>query len=119
MTTPVLVVGAGPVGLVAAARLTRLGVPTRLVDELPAPSPFSKAVVVHARTLEMLEAMGIAGPFIDAGVRITAAEVRSGGKLLVRSLSTTWPAGTPSCSTFPRTTARRSSPNTSSTSAAG
>jgi len=85
MTTPVLVVGAGPVGLVAAARLTRLGVPTRLVDELPVPSPFSKAVVVHARTLEMLEAMGIAGPFIDAGVRITAAEVRSGGKVLVRS----------------------------------
>jgi threonine dehydrogenase-like Zn-dependent dehydrogenase len=43
----VLIVGAGPVGLVCAARLTAMGVRPRVVDLLGAPSPLSKAVAVQ------------------------------------------------------------------------
>src|SRR5437764_9912723 len=79
----VLVVGAGPVGLVAASRLTAMGVRPRVVGLLEAPSPLSKAVAVHARTLELFAGMGIVDRFLDEGVRLDRAEMRSGGKVRV------------------------------------
>jgi NADPH-dependent dioxygenase len=51
----VLVVGAGAAGTVLALELARHGVEARVVDRLPAPSPFSRAVTVHARMLEIFE----------------------------------------------------------------
>lgn len=80
----VLIVGAGPVGLLAAARLASMGVRPRVIDLLEAPSPLSKAVAVHARTLELLAGMGIVDRFLDKGVRVTHAELRSQGKVHVR-----------------------------------
>jgi 2-polyprenyl-6-methoxyphenol hydroxylase-like FAD-dependent oxidoreductase len=79
---PVLVVGAGPVGLVAASELLRGGVPVRIVDRLPAPSPWSKAVAVHARSLEMLHAMGVDDRFVDACVRTVGATLMGDGNEL-------------------------------------
>src|SRR5437764_714744 len=79
----VLVVGAGPVGLVAASRLTAMGVRPRVVDLREAPSKLSKAVAVHARTLEMFAGMGIVDRFLDEGEQLARAELRSGGKLRV------------------------------------
>lgn len=56
-TEPILVVGAGPVGLTMACELTRHGVPVRIIDKAESPSLYSKAQVVHSRTLEILEEM--------------------------------------------------------------
>jgi 3-(3-hydroxy-phenyl)propionate hydroxylase len=55
---PVLVVGAGPVGLTSGTELLRRGVPVRCVDRAPAPSPLSKALLVWPRTLEILRRLG-------------------------------------------------------------
>jgi 2-polyprenyl-6-methoxyphenol hydroxylase-like FAD-dependent oxidoreductase len=68
----VLVVGAGPTGLVLAIWLTRLGVRVRIVDRNPAPSTTSRAVAVQARVLEMYMQLGLAAPVVDAGVRANA-----------------------------------------------
>jgi 2-polyprenyl-6-methoxyphenol hydroxylase-like FAD-dependent oxidoreductase len=48
----VLVCGAGPTGLVLALRLARSGVRVRIVDSAAEPGTTSRALVVHARTLE-------------------------------------------------------------------
>jgi len=55
---PVLVVGAGPVGLTVATELARRGVPVRCVDRAPAPSTLSKALLVWPRTLQVLRGLG-------------------------------------------------------------
>jgi 2-polyprenyl-6-methoxyphenol hydroxylase-like FAD-dependent oxidoreductase len=65
-TTDVLIVGAGPVGLSAAAELRRHGVRCRLVDRLPARLPYAKAVGVQPRTLEIWDRMGLARTVLEA-----------------------------------------------------
>ena len=49
----ILIVGAGPTGLVLALWLTRLGVRVRIVDQTAEPGTSSRAVGVQARTLEL------------------------------------------------------------------
>jgi 2-polyprenyl-6-methoxyphenol hydroxylase-like FAD-dependent oxidoreductase len=80
MSDPILVVGAGPVGLVAAARLARCGADVRIVDSLAQPSRLSKAVAVHSRTMEQLRAMGLAEAFEGAGVRTPSVSILAGTK---------------------------------------
>ena len=46
----VVIVGAGPVGLVAACELARRGVAFRIVDKLAAPTDESRAIAIHARS---------------------------------------------------------------------
>ncbi|MGH3828645.1 MAG: FAD-dependent monooxygenase, partial [Pseudonocardiaceae bacterium] len=67
-TTPVLVVGAGPAGLTLAIELLRRGVACRVIDRLPAPAPTSRAVIVHARTLELFDGAGLAEPLLRQGL---------------------------------------------------
>ncbi|MFD7735404.1 FAD-dependent monooxygenase [Kitasatospora phosalacinea] len=64
----VLVVGAGPVGLTAAAELRRHGVHCRIVDRITDPPPYPKAVGVQPRTFEVWEAMGLVGRALDAAL---------------------------------------------------
>ncbi|MFF7177226.1 FAD-dependent monooxygenase [Streptomyces sp. NPDC008121] len=64
----VLVVGAGPVGLTAAAELRRQGATVRIVDRLPARLPYAKAVGVQPRTLEIWDRMGMVREALDAAV---------------------------------------------------
>ena len=52
MSLDVLIVGAGPTGLLLAAQLARFGIKLRLVDQKPQPSDQSRAISVFARTLE-------------------------------------------------------------------
>jgi 2-polyprenyl-6-methoxyphenol hydroxylase-like FAD-dependent oxidoreductase len=66
--THVLVVGAGPVGLVAACELVRQGANVRIVDALEQPDPRSRAVVVHPRTQEALSVLGVL-PELEAAAR--------------------------------------------------
>jgi len=58
--TDVLVVGAGPTGLVLALWLTRLGAHVRIVDRLAEPATTTRALAVQARTLELYRQIGIA-----------------------------------------------------------
>jgi 2-polyprenyl-6-methoxyphenol hydroxylase-like FAD-dependent oxidoreductase len=60
VNTDVLICGAGPTGLVLALRLVRLGVGVRIADAAAEPGTTSRALVVHARTLEFYRQMGLA-----------------------------------------------------------
>ena len=53
--TDILIVGAGPTGLILAAALSRSGVRVVLIEKAPTRSPYSKALVIQAGTLEALE----------------------------------------------------------------
>jgi len=81
-TAKVLVVGAGPVGLVMACELARRGVPIRVIDALPAPTVESRAILIHARSLEMLERIGVAHEIIASGVRTDGQRMHADGKVL-------------------------------------
>lgn len=63
----VLVVGAGPVGMMAAAFLRRAGIACDIVDAKDGPVKESRALGIHARTLEFLNMLGLADTFIRAG----------------------------------------------------
>ncbi|MFG2563572.1 FAD-dependent monooxygenase [Streptomyces sp. NPDC048496] len=81
----VLVVGAGPTGLTAASEARRHGLSVRIIERKPRRSTFSKALVVHARTLEVFEAMGIADAVVAAGTRFAALNTHTGtGRRAVR-----------------------------------
>lgn len=58
-TTDVLIVGAGPTGLTLAISLQRQGVDVTLVDKLPDRLPWSRALGLHARSLEIFDALGV------------------------------------------------------------
>ena len=70
---PVLIVGAGPTGLVLALWLTRLGVAVRIIDKTAEPGTTSRALAVSARTLELYRQMGMDGPLVEGGVKVPAA----------------------------------------------
>ena len=78
MDTDVLVVGAGPVGLTMACELARHGVRVRIVDSAPSPSDTSRAVAIHARTLEMLFQMDLEEEFFAQGVVIRSLQFHTG-----------------------------------------
>ncbi|WP_440708986.1 FAD-dependent monooxygenase [Herbiconiux sp. YIM B11900] len=63
----VLIVGAGPVGLAAAAESARHGLAVRVIDELPAPNEQSRAVALQARTLESLHPLGVVDELLARG----------------------------------------------------
>ena len=65
----VLVVGGGPTGLGAAIELRRRGIHCRIIERRAGPSRTSRAITVHARTLEMLDDIGVAERFLHGGVR--------------------------------------------------
>ena len=67
--TDVLVVGAGPTGLTMAAELATRGVGCRIIDKAPARSQHTRALVVQARSLELMQKMGIADELVTRGRR--------------------------------------------------
>ncbi|POM26370.1 Pentachlorophenol 4-monooxygenase [Actinomadura rubteroloni] len=68
----VLIVGAGPTGLVAACELIRRGVGVRLVDRAPAASPYARAQLLWPRTLDLLEDLGALDAARSAGHTLNA-----------------------------------------------
>lgn len=78
----VLVVGAGPTGLLLASELHRRSVDCCIIDTQTAPLHWDRATVVHPRSLEVFESLGILEPFLAAGVKQRAARVYTGGGLL-------------------------------------
>ncbi len=77
---PVLIVGAGPTGLVLALWLTHLKVPVRLIDRAPEPGTTSRALAVQARTLELYTQIHLASTVVDRGHRVPAVNFWVGGK---------------------------------------
>ena len=68
MATPdVVVVGAGPTGLMLACELALGGVKARLLDERTDMPNITRAFAVHARTLELLDARGMADELLTRG----------------------------------------------------
>jgi 2-polyprenyl-6-methoxyphenol hydroxylase-like FAD-dependent oxidoreductase len=80
----VLVVGAGPTGLTLAGELLHRGLTVRIIDEAATALPWSRAVGVHARTLEILQRMGVADELIAKGQRLHGATLWSGGETIAR-----------------------------------
>jgi 2-polyprenyl-6-methoxyphenol hydroxylase-like FAD-dependent oxidoreductase len=78
--TDVLIIGAGPSGLALAAVLAAQRVPFRLVDAKPGPVPQSRAAIVHGRTLELLDRLGVAEQAMASGVPIQHVEIHEGGR---------------------------------------
>jgi len=79
----VLVVGAGPTGLVLAARLLARGVRTRVIDKAVGPAALSRAVSIHARVLELLDTMGLADTFIANGHQVRRFRMYAGRRTLL------------------------------------
>jgi 2-polyprenyl-6-methoxyphenol hydroxylase-like FAD-dependent oxidoreductase len=78
--TEVLIVGAGPTGLVLALWLTRLGVRVRIVDKTAEPGTTSRALAVQARTLEFYSQVGLADTVVERGRKTIAANLWVAGK---------------------------------------
>lgn len=73
---PVLVVGAGPVGFVAALRLAAFGVPVLLVEREPALQQDLRASTFHPPTLEMLDELGLTAGLMARGLKSRSWQVR-------------------------------------------
>src|SRR5438552_7147577 len=77
---PVVIVGAGPTGLVLALWLTRLGVRVRIVDKVAEPGTTSRALAVQTRTLELYRQIGLADTVVTAGRKMAAINLWTAGK---------------------------------------
>src|SRR3954469_16486447 len=73
--TDVLVVGAGPTGLMAGLVLTRRGVPVVIVDRKAAPTRESRAMAVQARTMEIYDQLGVVGTVLAGSHRVTRMQI--------------------------------------------
>lgn len=82
--TSVIIVGAGPTGLMAACQLQRLGIAYRIIDKKEGPTKESRALVVHARSLEIYEQMGLAQKALDQGQIIEKIQFSVKGKKVVQ-----------------------------------
>ena len=76
----VLIVGAGPTGLVLANWLARLGIPFRIIDKAAQPGTTSRALAVHARTLELYRQLDLTDAVIDNGHTVPAVNLWVKGK---------------------------------------
>src|SRR5512135_3106148 len=79
---PVLVVGAGPVGLTLACELRRHGVACRIIDQNDGPTPLneSRALGIQARTLEVFRETGIADAVLARAKRFQGMSAFSAGR---------------------------------------
>jgi 2-polyprenyl-6-methoxyphenol hydroxylase-like FAD-dependent oxidoreductase len=84
LDTEVLVVGAGPTGLMLANQLARRGIYAMIVDRHSGPAQQSRAMAVQARTLEIYSKMGIIDQALALGARGTAANMWASGQLTAR-----------------------------------
>ena len=78
--TEVAVVGAGPTGLVLALWLARRGVAVRIIDAADGPGTTSRALVVHARTLELYRQLGIAADIVAHSLTFTTVNLWARGR---------------------------------------
>ncbi|CAI7591467.1 unnamed protein product [Penicillium pancosmium] len=83
-TKDVLIVGAGPTGLVLALWLQRQGISFRIVDQGSSPAQNSRALVVHARILELYRQLDLADELLSHGYKLPATNVWVNGQHCAR-----------------------------------
>ena len=88
--TDVLIVGAGPTGLVLALWLTRLGIRVRIIDKTAEPGTTSRALAVQARTLELYRQVGLADAVVERGRKMTAINLWAPASTSRTSSSAIW-----------------------------
>ena len=81
--TDVLIVGAGPTGLTLASALASAGIRVTVIDRLAEGANTSRAAVVHARTLEVLEPLGVSGTLEGLGIQAQRFTIRDRDRVLV------------------------------------
>jgi 2-polyprenyl-6-methoxyphenol hydroxylase-like FAD-dependent oxidoreductase len=75
MHSDVLIIGAGPTGLVLALWLTKLGVKVRIIDKTAEPGTTSRALAVQARTLELYRQLDLADAVVEQGHKVPAVNL--------------------------------------------
>lgn len=94
---PLLIVGAGPVGMTMASELARYGIPVRIIDQAAHRTDKSKALVLWSRTLELLDRGGGSAPFINAGLKVEGVNFITGDKIVghinMKSVRSPYPFG--------------------------
>ena len=83
--TDVLIVGAGPTGLTTAIELARRNINLRIIERRTKPSTRSKALVVHARTLEFMDILGVADEMVRRGYTSPGIDFSSNAKKPLRA----------------------------------
>jgi 2-polyprenyl-6-methoxyphenol hydroxylase-like FAD-dependent oxidoreductase len=73
--SPILIAGAGPTGLTLAIELARRHIPYRLIDQLTEPTTQSRALGIHARTLEVFADLGIIDQVLQRGHKMQTMTV--------------------------------------------
>ncbi|WP_067699263.1 FAD-dependent monooxygenase [Nocardia jejuensis] len=84
-TASVVIVGAGPAGLTAGIALTDAGADVVLLDRLAEGANTSRAAVVHARTLEVLEELGVSAEMREHGIVVPHFVLWDGDKAIARA----------------------------------
>src|SRR5215470_10240757 len=84
MDTNVLIVGAGPTGLMLANQLARRGVKPMIIDRHSGPAQQTRAIGVQARTLEIYAKMGLAERALELGQISGAANLWANGRPTAR-----------------------------------
>ena len=94
---PILIIGAGPVGMTMASELARYGMPVRIIDKAAHRTDKSKALVIWSRTLELLDRGGGSAPFVDAGFKAKAVNIIAGeeviGRVSMENVQSPYPFG--------------------------
>ncbi|MBJ7438116.1 MAG: FAD-dependent monooxygenase [Sphingopyxis sp.] len=84
LKTDILIAGAGPTGLALATSLQQAGVDHLLVDALDYAQNSSRAAVVHAHTLEMLETIGVTAELESQGMAVPDFVIRDRDQTLLK-----------------------------------
>ncbi|MDN4526022.1 FAD-dependent monooxygenase [Fictibacillus fluitans] len=80
MNSKVLIVGAGPTGLVLALQLARFNIPFRIIEKHSGPGEASRALVVHSRILEFYRQLGISDEVVNLGIPLDSVQLHEGLK---------------------------------------
>ncbi len=103
----VVIVGAGPSGLTLATTLLQVGVSCCLLDRLEQGQNTSRAAVIHAHTLEVLDAIGASERLVAHGMRLTRFTLRDRDRALVRLDFSSLPARYPHLLMLPQNETER------------